>query len=272
MKKTANTKKGLSDKQEKELVKSLNDFAKWLVEKKVVKDMSHIQHTVDMPFADEDWVMKVDMKKNSVSFNTFVSQRCSFNYYKSILIHEFFHLAVQKVPNKEDAVMVKDDFGDELMKLIDIEADYFTALYFKERLGFNLVTYLKLYFEGSKVFIDRRIRAIKLERFIGTLLSISKMFINHIKGSQKVTSCDLYLPTISPIYTESSLHVLVIRKEHIYFDEIQADYNDFKELKDCYTNIDSLTEKGYIERLVKFVCKAFNVEIPLKIKEEIEKL
>ncbi len=270
--KGASPPKKLTTAQETTLIKTLNNFGNWLREKKIIKDLSHIDHVVDMPFANADWVMKVDTKKSSISFNTYVFQKCSFEYYQSILVHEFFHLAVQKVPNKEDATRVKDDFGEPLMKLIDIEADFFTALFFKEKLGYSLVKYLELYFEGSTVFSDNRIRTSKLERFIGTLLSISKMFIDHPKASQKVTDCDLYLPTITPVYTESSLHVLVIRKEHIYFDEIQAEYGDFVQIKECYTNVDTLTKKGYIEHLLKFVCKAFNITLPEKIKAELDNL
>lgn len=272
MKSKSKTKKGLTNAEEKKLLKSINNFSKWLEKRKVVKSLAHINHTVDMPFANEDWVMKVNDRAKSVSFNTFVREKCSFEYYQSIVLHEFFHLAVQRVPNKEDAVRVKDDFGDELMKLIDIEADYFTALYFKEELGYNLVNYLRLYFEGSRVFSDRKIRAVKLERFIGTLLSIFKMFVDNQFVNKRVITTDLYLPTISPVYTEDSLHVLVIRKEHIYFDTIKASFQDFVDIKDCYTNIDSLTLKGYTEKLINFCCKAFNIGMPKKVKSEIDKI
>lgn len=271
-KKATPKSRGISSDQQAEIIELLNDFLQWLMTGKIVQSLSHIDHIVDLPFANEDWVMRVDEKKRTVSFNTYVTEKCSLGYFKSILIHELFHLVVQRVPNKEDAVRVKDDFGDELMKLIDIEADYFTALYFKEKLGYGIVDYLKLYYEGSKVFADPRIRAIKFERFIGTLLSISKMFLNFPKASQKVSTFDLYLPTISPIYTENSLHVLVIRREHIYFDEIQASYQDFVELKECYTKVETFSEKGYIERLINFVCKAFKIEVPEKVQIEINNL
>lgn len=271
--KSPNAGKPITRVDEKLIVEVLNDFASWLVhEVKLVKDLSHIKYAVDMPFASEDWIMKVDDAKKTVSFNTNLSAKCSFGYYLSILIHEFFHLAIQKVPNKEDAVRVKDDFGDELMKLIDIEADFFTALYFKANLDYGLVDYLSLYYEGSTVFSDKWIRANKLERFIGTLLSISKMFMHDDKKIKSTSFCDLYLPSISPIYTEDSLHILVIKKEHIYFDEIKATYNDFKELKTCYTNVDTLTPKGYIEKLVNFVCGAFNMNIPENVTADLNNL
>ncbi len=267
-------KKGeLTKKQIAELILALNSFNAWLYKKKIIKQKSSIKRNVDFPSAKEDWVMRVQgVNGSDVIFNTFVSERCSFEFYKAIILHELFHLEVQKLPNKEDAVRVKDDFGDELMKLIDIEADFFTAVYYKEVLGDSLVDYLKLQFEGRTVFSDKWIRAVKYERFIGTLLSIAKMYITFPKKRDKVTDFDLYLPTISPVYTEERLHVLVIKKEHIYLDEIKANHQDFVELKTCYTNIDSLTTKGYVEKLINFVHRALNKDITKEIQNDIIKI
>lgn len=262
---------GLSKEEEFKLLKSLDEFAKWLIHKKIVKALPPIT-VKDLPFTDADWVMKFDPKKGTVSFNTFCRKVCSFEYFTSIILHEFFHLAVQKVPNKEDAVKIKDDFGGELLKLIDIEADFFTALFYKEKWGYCLVQYLQLYYEGSRVFSDKWIRISKLERFIGTLLSISKMFISHCNNNKQVKSFDLYLVSLSPFYTEDNLHVLVIRKEHIYFDLIQASMSDFIKIKECYTNIDGISFKAYAGRIATFVSKALPLPIPQKIQDEIDNI
>ena len=171
---------GLNKKEKDDLLKSISDFEEWLLKKKIIDTNPDKIRIVDLPFANADWIMKYDENNKTVSFNTFVQKKCSYDYYKSIVLHEFFHLAVQKVPNKEDAVRIKDDFGNELMKLIDIEADFFTALFYKEHLKFGLVDYLKLYYEGSQAFSDQWIRIGKLERFMGTLLGIIKMFITHV--------------------------------------------------------------------------------------------
>jgi hypothetical protein len=224
-----------------------------------------------MPSTNEDWIMKVE--GNSVYFNTILTSKCPFEFYKSIALHEFFHLDVQRVPNKEDATKIKDDFGNELMNLIDIEADYYTALYFKEVLNFSLVKYLQLYYNGNKVFSDKWVRSVKFERFIGSILSICKLYLDNPKNRpEKSSNCDLYLPKIGAIYTENSLHILVVRKEHIYFDEIKAHYEDFVTIKGCYMYNDDITEKQYVKRLVIFAYKAFGRKTPKYIFTEIEKL
>jgi hypothetical protein len=134
-----------------------------------------------------------------------------------------------------------------------------------------LVEYLKLYYEGRKVFSDKWIRAVKFERFIGTLLSIFKMFVDN-ECNDDIKSCDLYLPTITSIYTESTLHVLVIRKEHIHVDVIKATYQDFVDLKSCYKDINKHSMHGYIEGLLTFCCKAFDISMPENIKNALEQI
>lgn len=262
---------GLTSEEEEKLIGSIIQFAQWLIKKQIVKSLPKI-YLEDLPFSVEDWIMKFDSQQGFVSFNTFCRKFCSFEYYTSIVLHEFFHLVVQRIPNKEDATKIKDDFGDELMKLIDIEADFFTALFYKEVWGYGLIQYLKLYYEGSYVFRDKWIRVIKLERFIGTLLSISKMFISHPKPTQSVNSYDLYLVSVKPLLTEENLHVLVIRNEHIYFDLLQASVQDFNKIKYCYTNEDDISLHGYVRAIVNFVSKALSVNIPQELHQEISTL
>src|SRR5690606_12545031 len=108
---------------------------------------------------------------------------------------------------------------------------------------------LKIYHEGSNVFRDKWIRQGKLERFIGTLLSICKMFIQYHK-KKKVDLYDLYLVSISPLNTEENLHVLVIRREHIFFENIQASREDFIKIRDCYTNLEEYALKAYVKRII----------------------
>jgi hypothetical protein len=260
----------MSQEEEKKLLSSLNDFFNWLLEKNIVDQKFVFDQTFELPYADEDWIMVVDEKKGKVSFNTYISEKCSFEYYRIVVLHEFFHLVVQKVPNKEDATKIKDDFGGELMKLIDIEADYYIALYLKEKYNYSLVKYWAVNYEGGTIFIDKWIRTIKFERFIGTLLSTCNLFLTDVKKQHDFY--ELYLPTLNPIYTESSLHIIVLKKTHIYFTEIEAKYDDFVKLKECYCDVTNYSVKGYVKNLIEFSTNALKIDIPNSIKTELETL
>lgn len=264
-----NDKPELSATEIKDLIQVLESFAKWLVKKQIITEFPPKVRYIELPSSDSDWTMRFNEKNQTVSFNTILRKSCSFEYFKSIIIHEFFHLAVQKVPNKDEAIKIKDDFGGELMKLIDIEADFFTALFYKEVLNYSLIKVLNLFYEAGQVFGDKWIRKTKLERYLGTLLSITKMFFNNPNKVPLVLQFDLYLPSISPMYLEENMHVLVLRKEHIYFEEINATLSDLLPIRKCYTNIDTFTLKGYINEILNFTSKALSLPIPKKIVTEL---
>lgn len=272
MAKKTDAGKELTIAQKNKLLALLNLFAEWLLTKGIIKELPNLKRTIDLPDTNEDWVMRFNQKDQSVSFNTHLSKKCSFDYYTSIVIHEFFHLAVQKVPNKEDAVKIKDDFGGEWMTIIDIEADFFTAMFYKEKQNYSMVQFLKLFYDSGHIFGDKWVRKAKLERYIGTLLTVCKMFLTHPNKKPVVTAYDLYLPSIGALYTEENLHVIVLRKEHIYFEQIEVNIKELTPIMKCYTNIDTLTLKGYVQTITAFTSKALAIKIPVKIETEINTL
>ena len=155
------------------------------------------------------------------------------------------------------------------MKMLDIEADYYTALYYKDVKNASLVDILTLYAEGSRVFGDRSVLTPKLERFIGSILSICNVYFNHPNKS-KIIEADLYLPTIDGIHTEETLYVVISRNFHFMLDQIHANSNDFSDLKKAYTNTGGITTSGYVDLIIGFASKALGHEVPIKIKRQMQ--
>ena len=208
---------------------------------------------------------------DEAQFNTYVANRCSFDFFRFVVLHECFHLFVQDVPNKSDAKRLKDDFGDVVMKLLDVEADYYTAIYYKEIERASLVDLFALFHEGGKIFADPRIRAPKVERFIGTVLSLANAYFKN-PGKKQVKESDLYLPSISNIPTEETIHILISTKDHFIVGQIQADFEDFKKMKMCYAQLDRMRLKSYVHTLLEFARKALGVDIPIVIYKQYEVL
>lgn len=260
----------LTDDQRVRLEASIHDFLAWL-RTRVPTTARGEDFVLSFPRpSPADWLMRVGKpSKNSVQFNTYMIGRCTFAYYEMVVLHECFHLFVQDLPNKEDAKRLKDDFGDHVMKLLDIEADFYTALYLKERRRVSLVNIFELMYEGSTVFGDPKIRIVKLERFIGAVLSIAKLYLGHRQG-RRVTDSDIYLPNISNIPTEDSLHILIARKSHFVLSNIRADIQDFYELKRYYTNLGDFSKSGYVRRLVDFSAKALGYKVSEGVQRELE--
>jgi hypothetical protein len=262
----------LSPEQKEQLEQSIMDFLKWLrtrIDAKAAEKYETL--TFPRPTA-ADWIMKAKGRaRGEVFFNTYITDKCSFEYFQMVVLHECFHLFVQDVPNKLDAKRLKDDFGNVMMKLLDIEADYYTAMYYKERRHASLIDIFTFNYEGSEIFGDPTIRVTKFERFIGSVLSIANVYFKS-PGRKRVKERDLYLPNVGNIPTEESMHVLIARNSYFLLSEIRVDIHDLVVMKTCYTKANGMTVKEYVDKLLKFACKALNQPIPDRISNQFMKL
>lgn len=257
----------------KELQDNINNFVNWLQMKKRLKADAAKRYS-DLKFprpSPADWIMNVE--DSEVQFNSFIVAKSSFEYFRLVVLHECFHLFVQDVPNKSDAKRVKDDFGDGFMKLLDIEADYYAAMYLKEVHHMSLVDLFKLYHIGSTIFGDPKIRFPKVERFIGSILSISNAYFRY-PGSRQTKENDIYLPNISNMPLEESIHVLIARDRHFALGEIHADLHDFLELTRCYAGAGSkgIGVRQYVKTLMDFASKALKTGPPPAVYAEMAQL
>nr|WP_315424774.1 hypothetical protein [uncultured Pedobacter sp.] len=246
----------LDSDSEHKIREALKSFDEWLIGQGIKDTKFDLDHIVIEPFSNDDWIMKVAKMEagETVSFNPNLYRSSSYDFFEVVILHEFFHLVVQKVPNKDDATMIKDYFGSDFMSLIDIEADFYVAYYLKTK-GYDLRKYWELYFNGTSIFSDKWIRNKKFERFIGSVLTINMLFSNN------ENNFDLYLPSVSPIYTEENMKMLVIKEKHICFEEIIAEYKDFVMIKDLYKNPSDLTFEGYFKKIISFTEKALKIKL-----------
>lgn len=248
-------KRGLVAKEKERLLSAIKDFSLWLKEKKVTTKAFGVENIKIEPFSSEDWIMRVNYAKSNepiVSFNPSIINKCSFEFFEVVILHEYFHLVVQGVPNKDDATKIKDGFGSDFMSLIDIEADFYVAYYLKDRRELDLESYWKLYYGGSTVFIDKWIRNKKFERFLGSVLTVDRLF------QSKKNCFDLYLPSISGVFTQEKMSVLKIKREHIIFEEYKIKLEDFTDIKKLYLKPSHFNFEGYYEIITNFTNTAFN--------------
>lgn len=260
----------ITELQQQKLRASIRAFLQWLPDKVALVNSDTYKFEFARP-TRADWLMRVSHDKGEtiVTFNPAITAQCSYRYYEMVVLHECFHLFVQNIPNKDDAKRVKDDFGDVTMKLLDIEADYFTAMFLREHQGATLVDILKLLYEGSRVFADPHVRTTKLERFIGSLLSIAAP---HVDPRWRNTDVSLYLPTLGNIPTEETIHILILRRTNCFVSTIHASYQDFYEMKLCYTMADQYSIRGYVSQLVRFACKALDCDMPVRVARQVDEL
>jgi len=250
----------LSLKKKRELDRSIKSFKTWLCKIKKLPQGTSDSIVIFPRPTSADWIMKVD--GSEVRFNSYITSRCSFDCFRLVVLHECFHLFVQHLPNKEDAKMFRDDFGPGFMQLFDVEADYYTAMFFKEVEHVSLVEMFDLYREVGKIFADPTIRQPKLARFIGSILSIANAYFKNPRAKQTTKENELYLPNVSNILTEETIHVFLLTKNHFAYGKIKIGIHDFVRIRECYTASDVIGRREYVEELLAFASKALQMEIP----------
>ncbi|MES2976359.1 MAG: hypothetical protein V4757_22260 [Pseudomonadota bacterium] len=258
----------LTATQQRELIDSVHNFRQWLAQALSNGVLENYEHFLCISSTEEDWIMRVNSNARIVEFNPAVTARCSLAYFEMIVIHECFHLFAQRLPNKAEARMIKASFGNHMMKALDIEADFYTALYLRDVKGATLIDVLAHYSEGSRVFGDPRILNWKFERFIGSILSICNVFLTstHLRHP---AATDLFIPTLDGVHTEDRIFVVRFRGSHCSLIEIAASYQDFVNLKRAYTNKDELTPREYVSLVLGFASSGLGLTVPPDVESEL---
>jgi hypothetical protein len=261
----------LTATQQQELIDSVHAFRQWLAEALSDDALEKYEVFSCVTPTPEDWIMRVNGATRAVEFNPAVASRCSLAYFEMIVIHECFHLFAQRLPNKDEARMIKANFGDHMMKTLDIEADYYTALYLRDIKGASLVDVLAQYSEGSRVFGDPKLLNWKFERFIGTVLSVCNAFLDP-KHSHNPAATDLFIPTVNGVHTEDCLYAVRFQGSHCALVEIAVNPQDFINLKRAYTNRDALAPREYVSLVLNFAAPALGFTVPAEIEAEVAAL
>lgn len=257
----------LTKEQRTTLQQSVRDFLTWLLGKlDPMPSRKYDSFAFVGPDAG-DWFMDVPTDGSPVKFNTHALKTCSFEYYRMIVLHECFHLLTQDVPNKLDAKRLKDDFGETMMILLDIEADFYTYLFYREVFNYSFVDFQKISFEGIKTFSDKSIRFPKFERFIGTQISI---FNHYIVGRGR--DRDLYVASIRNVATEEKVHLLISKATHFQYTEANLDQSDLKRIRVSYSPEGSLSAYEYVAGIAHFCSKALGIAMPKVVESELQTL
>ncbi|HZV69745.1 MAG TPA: hypothetical protein VFG10_09380 [Saprospiraceae bacterium] len=194
-----------------------------------------------------DWLFDPRDGGKHIVFNTTIESRCRGQYYLSIIIHEFYHFIHQGIPFKKDVDELKEVLGNNFMISLDMQADYYTAVYFNKNLGFDLQDFIGLLYDGSSTFASSEFSKNKFCRYIGTILTVGYYFIYKINRT--------YLTG----YIEGSetckflFFVTDFKQEN--FKRVQSiiDNTSFESLKLAFSSSETLGRSEYISIIRSFV-------------------
>jgi hypothetical protein len=186
------------------------------------------------------------IEKNTIWFNTWFLNKLSFDFAVLIVLHEIFHFSKQGIKTQNEVAEMRYGYLWPFMQLYDIEADLFVIAHLQDKnIKFTFDHYLKILYREGAVFKNTSIRQVKLERFIGSLVSI-KLFY-------KTNTIKLYLPKI---YLNSltliSVHFDARHLKHECF-EFPTEYLEL--WKKVYQDCSNLSETEYVDLINRLIDK-----------------
>ncbi|MBK8245075.1 MAG: hypothetical protein IPK88_16735 [Saprospiraceae bacterium] len=203
-----------------------------------------------------DETLQVD-KDGLLHFNLSYLKLCSVKYFVTILLHEAYHVYINGIPNKRDAVRVRDFYQNQMMLHIDIEADYYVARFFSVHYKCSYEDYLQIYYSGSSAFLDEEVRPLKFERFVGSMLTICHFFKYHEMAIYRLSPESVRIYQTNPI---AILH----KGTHSETKKIKLSIEDLNTLQKIYHKPNEFGEAEYVYSMKTILENAidgnFNIE------------
>lgn len=192
-----------------------------------------------------DDTMRVD-EKGTIHFNLLYLEKTPVEYFVTIILHEAYHCYMNNIPNKDDATRVKDLYHNQMMLHIDIEADYYVAKFLKEEFNFDLEHYLSTYFSGANTFRDSRIRPIKFERFVCSMLTVAHLHKHNELAIYRLTSEAIILSAPKP-------EVILHKEKYSEVKQINISSDDLITLTKIYQFPDKYSVEIYVKTLSRIL-------------------
>ena len=183
-------------------------------------------------------LLKVDAKiltKSNVFFGAIV------------ILHDLYHNLKQNVQSLDDVNIIRDLFGQNEMLMIDIDADVEIFIFFKKYYNYSFIKYLDTLYDGLSVFHDNTTRLPKVQRFIGSIISI---YVS--EKSDRV----IYFPSLSKI--SDNLYLISSSKNGLQFNKTQIHQHELDEIVEILKNPKLKTKDEFIVILDSFCKKIHN--------------
>jgi hypothetical protein len=186
----------------------------------------------------EQNILKVDSKiltKSNAFFGAMVT------------LHDLYHNLKQNVMSMDDVNNIRDLFGQNEMLMIDIDADVEIFNFFKVYYNYSFIKYSDTSYDGLSVFHDNTTRLPKVQRFIGSIISI---YIS--EKSERI----IYFPSLSKI--SNSLYLFSTSKVGFKFNKTEISQIEIDEIVEILKNPKLKTKDQFINTLSNIDKKIHN--------------
>lgn len=184
----------------------------------------------------EKGILEIDIKLLT-STNVFFSS--------IVILHDIYHNLQQGITAYQDVVAIRDVFGQNEMLMFDIDADVEIFRFLQKEYNFSFQKYLEVLWEGSTVFRDVVTRMPKVQRFMGSIMSIYALAHN-----QKI----IFFPNITKIH--ETLFILSASDKGLKFHQLGIKDFDLHKTITAFQDVNKLNKEEFTKTLTKF-CQYF---------------
>jgi NUDIX domain len=188
-----------------------------------------------------------NIENNILQVDTKILTKSNVFFGAIVILHDLYHNLVQNIHSIDDVNIVRDLFGQNEMLMIDIDADIEIFAFFKQYYNYSFIKYLDTLYDGLSIFHDSTARLPKVQRFIGSILSI---YIFE-KGERVI-----YFPSLSKI--SNNLYLFSSSKNGLQFNKTELTQKEVDTIVDLLQNPSELTKDKFISTLDIFCKKFYN--------------
>jgi hypothetical protein len=185
-------------------------------------------------------------KENLLKVDSKLLTKSNVFFGAIVILHDLYHNLRQNILSMEDVNNIRDLFGQNEMLMMDIDADIEIFLFFKEYYNYSFIKYLDTLYDGLSVFHDNTTRLPKVQRFIGSIISI------YVTEKNERT---IYFPSLSKI--SDYLYLFSSSKNGLMFKKTEIHQKDLDQIVDLLKNPKQKSKDEFISILENF-CKTIH--------------
>lgn len=182
--------------------------------------------------------------KKTIWFNDDIVNQTGYYYSTAVIIHDLYHVFKQNVITNHDVKRLKD-ISAYYMTLFEIEADYFMFDFLRIWYGFTYTDYLKIYFSSKGYFRDPTPRMPKVERFIGSSVSLYSLYFQN--GEHRG-----HYEVILSTPTDQKTIIAHVGNRHRIVDVV-IPQEQVKRVVELFELKDILTECSFVMQMFEFI-------------------
>lgn len=189
-----------------------------------------------------------NFEKNTLHIDIKLLTKTNIFFSSIVILHDLYHNMKQGILSHDDVLTIRDVFGDVSMLFMDIDADIEIYKFLAEYYSFDFNKYLETLHDGAGAFKNTVARMPKLQRFMGSVLSIYQSTL----GSKII-----YFPSLTKLH--NSMFILSL-DGNVKFNKISIKNEDLEHVMKVFQSVNEYKKEEFVS-IIRDFCKKLTLKI-----------